>query len=881
MPSLLRRWISRITNTLLPSKAERELAREMDAHLALLEDEYRRRGMTADEARFAARRAMGGVEQAKELQRDARSLTWVADARLDTRHAWRVLRRSPGFTTAAVMTLALGIGANAAMFTLVDALLLRPLPVGDPDELVQIAAARQNDPAGEPSESFPSAVVHTLEDQRDIFAAVGAFSSFQFDAGVGDEVRRTPGAFVTGGYYDTLEVRAAAGRLLSAADDRPGAPPVAVISDGYWQRVFGRAPGAIGAELRINGRPVTIVGVSARGFSGAQVGWNAEITLPTMAVPYVYPELKNLLATTNFWLRILARPHEGVSRTQAASLLAVRWPPLAERIAPARPPYVREALLNQSLVLQPGGTGWTPLRDTYERPLYVLMVLAGIVMLIVCANLAGLLLARAATRRDEIALRFAIGAARARIVRQFLAESALLSLVGAGIGVGISPLVSGALVNLLSTRIELDLALHWHVLTFTTAVAILATAAFGLAPAWQATAAGPASALKTRLGKPRGWMLPSVVTAQVALCLLLLIGAGLFVQTLRNLRNVDVGFVADDVLVVDVAGRRPVSFYREALDAVGRLPGVLQVSLSTNYPLSGSSWSEPVDIEGRKLAREQTFIAVSPGYFETLGATLLSGRDFTGRDRAGSPLVAIVNETFATRHVAGSEPLRMRLSTPDYGDIEIVGVVKDMVGNDLRGSPPPTVYLSWFQIAATAQTFSTLQVRASGSIPELSEAIRQELRPGMSGTAVEIRPLAAQIAGATVTERLMTTLTTGLGVLALVLASIGLYGVLAYSAAVRRKEIGIRLALGASRRAVFVLVLGQGAWVAAAGIVFGIAGAVALTRYLEGLLFGLTPLDVRTFAAVAAGFAAIALVASYIPAWRAARVDPLTSLRYE
>jgi predicted permease len=875
------RWWSRLVNSVRPDRAERELAREMAAHLALLEDDYRRRGMTPDEARYAARRAIGGVEQAKELQRDARSFAWLEDAARDTRHALRVLRCSPGFTAAAVVTLALGIGANAAMFTLVDAILLRPLPVGDPDELVQIAAVRRDDPADKPSESFPSAVVRALEDQRDIFAAVGAFSSFRFDAGVGGEVRRTPGAFVTGGYYETLAVGAAAGRLLSASDDRPGAPPVAVISHGYWQRAFGRDPGAIGAELRVNGRRVTIVGVSARGFSGAQPGWNAEIILPSTAVPDVYPELKSLLATTNFWLRVLARPHQGMSRTHAATLLATRWPALAERIAPARPAYVRDALLNRSLLLQPGGTGWTPLRDTYERPLYVLMVLVGIVMLIACANLAGLLLARAATRRGEIALRFAIGAARGRIVRQLLTESALLSLAGAGIGIAVSPLVSGALVNLLSTQIELDLGLHWRVLTFTTAVAILATAAFGLAPAWQATAAGPASSLKTRLGVPRGWMLPSVVTAQVALCLLLLVGAGLFVQTLRNLRHVDVGFVADDVLVVDVAGRRPVSFYREALDAVGRLPGVRQVSLSTNYPLSGSSWSEPVEIEGRTLAREQTFVAVSPGYFETLGATLLRGRDFAGRDRAGSPLVAIVNETFVRRHLAGGDPLRRRLSTPDYHDIEIVGVAKDMIGNDLRRSPSPTVYLSWFQITATAQTFSTLQVRASSSIPELSEAIRKELQPGMDGTAVEVRTLAAQIAGDAATERLMTTLTTGLGALALVLASIGLYGVLAYSAAVRRKEIGIRLALGASRRAVLGLVLGQGAWVATAGIVLGIAAAAALTRYLEELLFGLTPLDARTFAAVAAGFAAIALVASYIPARRAARVDPLTSLRYE
>ncbi|HEU4692922.1 MAG TPA: ABC transporter permease [Vicinamibacterales bacterium] len=847
------------------------------------------RGMSPEEARRQARIAFGNVALVREDARSAWSWAWIEQLNQDGRYAIRTLRKSPGFAVVAVMTLSLGIGANTAIFSLIDALLLRSLPVPNSEQLLQVSmtpdGARQS-PLGD-SLSYP--VIRSLAEQRDIFAGVGGFSTFVFDVGPPENVRRTQGAFVTGAFYETMGIAAVAGRLLKREDDERDAPLVVVITDGYWERAFARDPRIVGQRLFVNGRPATIVGVTPPGFSGAQVGWAADVTLPVSAVLQVRPEFASLLGPGNIWLRVLARPRPGLSPSQAEATLALRWPALSSAaIAPNFSAERSKGIAGAVFALRPGATGWTNLRELFQRPLYVLMTLVGLVMLIACANVAGLLLARATARQKEIAIRLAIGAGRGRLVRQLLTESAVVSVASAALGLYLAQVLSRYLVDLLSTgplQVTFDLSTTWQILGFTLALATGTTLLFGLAPAWQATARGPVDALKTVSANAfRGRLLPTVVTAQIALCLVLLVGAGLFIRTLQNLRTLDTGFEHDAVLLIDLNGQRSRTFYRDTLDLVRNVPGVVSASVATNTPLSGAGWSENVVIGGQWQPREPSFVAVSPKYFETLRTPVLRGRDFSAADEGPVARVAIVNETFARHYFPDRDPIGQHFSAtlaPTPVDLEIVGLVSDVIGNDLRAAPPATVYVPHFQVQVMSQNFSTLQVRTTGPAAAIIDAIRRQLQPRMLGSPVEIRSLSAQVDAASVRERLVTSLASGLGVLALTLAAVGLYGLLAYSVTARTREIGVRVALGANPWSVVTLVLRQGIRLVFGGILIGVAGAAALSQLLEGMLFGLTARDPATFIAVSALLAAVALVASCIPARRATRLDPLVSLRSE
>lgn len=847
------------------------------------------RGMPPDEARRRARIAFGNLALAQEDARAVWTWAWVEQLRQDVRYAIRTLRRSPGFAAVAVLTLSLGIGANTAIFTLIDALLLRSLPVPNPVQLLQVSMTPDGARPSALSESLSYPVVRSLTEQRDIFEGVGGFSTFVFDVGPPENVRRTPGAFVTGAFYETMGLAAVAGRLLTREDDERSAALVVVITDGYWERAFARDPRIVGQRLLVNGRAATIVGVSPRGFTGAQVGWTADVTLPVSAILHVRPEFSSLLGPGNIWLRVLARPQAGMSLAQAEASLALRWPQLSSTaIAPDFPEERRNSIAGARFALSPGATGWTNLRELFQRPLYLLMALVGLVMLIACANVAGLLLARATARRKEIAIRLAIGAGRGRLVRQLLTESALVSLTSALLGIYLAQFLSRYLVNLLSTgplQVSFDLSATWQILSFTLGLAVVTTLLFGLAPAWQATARKAVDALKPASASAfRGRLLPTVVTAQVALCLILLVGAGLFIRTLQNLRTLETGFEHDAVLLVELNGQRPRSFYKDALAIVRSLPGVVSASISTNTPLSGAGWSEKVIVGGQLQPREPSFLAVSPQYFETLRTPVLRGRDFSANDEGPVARVAIVNETFARRYFPDEDPIGRHFSAtvpPGPVDLEIVGLVSDVIGNDLRGAPPATVYVPWFQVQVMSQNFGTLQVRAVGSRAALLDAIRRDLQPRMLGTPVEIRSLSAQVDAASVSERLVTSLASGLGVAALTLVSVGLYGLLSCSVSARTREIGVRVALGANPRRVVALVLSQGVGLVFVGVLIGLVGAAALSRFVEGMLFGLTSLDPVTFIGVSGLVAAVALVASCIPARRAARLDPAVSLRAE
>jgi predicted permease len=862
---------------------------ELRAHLEQEVEVNIARGMSVGEARRQARIAFGNIALVHEDSRAAWSWSWQEHVRQDVRYALRTLRKSPGFTAVAVLTLSLGIGANTAIFTLIDALLLRSLPVPGAGQLLQVSMTPGDARESQLSDSLSYPVVCALADQRDVFEGVGGFSTFTFDAGPPENVRRTQGAFVTGAFFDAMGLVPAAGRLLSTDDDRIDAPLVAVITDGYWERAFARDPRIIGQPYRVNGRAVSIVGVTPPGFTGAHVGWVADLTLPVSAVAQVRPELSSLLGPGNIWLRALARPRAGVSEDQVVAVLALRWPELSQAaIAPTFTAERRTGIRNARFAFRPGATGWTNLRDLFRRPLYVLMTLVGLVMLIACANVAGLLLARGTARQKEIAVRLALGAGRGRLVRQLFTESLMLSLGSAVLGIYVAQFLSRYLVDVLATgplTVTFDLTATSHVLAFTVALSLATTVLFGLVPAWKATARRPVDALKTVSGiAPRGRLLPSVVTAQVALCLVLLVGAGLFIQTLRNLQALKTGFDHRGVLLIDVAGQRPRSFYKDALDIVRRLPGVMSASVSTNTPLSGAGWSEKVTIDGVTQEREPSFLAVSAQYFQTLQTPILRGRDFAETDEWSLARVAIVNETFARRYFPHTDPIGRRFSasvaTPSV-ELEIVGIVNDVIGNDLRAAPPPTVYVPYFQVQVMSQNFSSLQVRVDGPSEPLANAIRRDLQGRMPGAPVEIRSLTAQVDSASVRERLVTSLSTGLGVVALVLAAIGLYGLLAYSVATRTREIGIRVALGANPLGVITLVLRQGARLALVGIAIGVVVAAALSRFIAGMLFGLTPLDPATFIGVSVLLATIALLASCIPARRATRIDPLLSIRAE
>ena len=884
---LLRRFSSVLRWILRRTEAERRLDGELQAFLELSAAEKIGNGVSPVEARRLAMLELGGVEQVKERVRLSRHGGHLDEIGRDVRYAFRMFARNPAFTLIVVLTLALGIGANTAIFSLFDALMLRWLPVWRPQDLVQVRLQEPGTsaPGGE---TLSIAIVRALADRHDIFAGVAGFSSASFDVGSPGSPSRVPGAWVTGGYYNTLGLNPAAGRLLTPSDDERDAPLVAVISDGYWERQFARSPRAVGATLPVNEQPVTIVGVSPRGFVGANVGAIADITMTAAALPRVSPPMAPLLGPGNFWLRALARPRPGVSPLQAAARLNAHWPQLAEQvISPTWPASRRKAMAELTFQLGPGGTGWTYLRQIYRQPLIVLMGVVGLVLLIACANVASLLLARGAARQKEFAVRLAIGAGRGRIVRQLLIESALLSLIGAAFGVVLASISGRYLIDLISTgpaRIVFDLTPNWHVLTFTAIVAIGTGILFGAAPALQMSAANPAGRLRATAGveRTRSRLLPSLVSVQVALSLVLLAGAGLFVRTLQNLRILDPGFTADGVLLAELDGRR-IAVPQEILDEVRGLPGVTSAALSTHTPLSGSVWSEPAVPAGQSIPERDNayFIGAGPGFFATMRIQLRSGRDFSDRDTAQSPHVAVINEEFAARHFPNQNPVGQHLDAMvrrQRRSLEVIGIVGNTNAAGLRAAAPPTVYVSYAQLAGDAPT--SVVVRAS-RLGEAAAGLQQLLQSRLPATVTEVRPLSSQVEATMVQERMLATLAGGFSVLALTLACVGLYGLLAYSVAQRTKEIGVRMALGAQAPRVVALVLRRGAKLVLIGIALGLPAAWIASRWVESMLFGLEPADPTVVLGAILLLTAAAQIAAYLPARRASRVDPVVALRHE
>jgi predicted permease len=764
--------------------------------------------------------------------------------------------------------------------------MLRWLPVHRPQDLLQLSFTSPGETSA--SDSFSYQLVKALDAQRDVFSGVAGYTGYSLITGTGAAMTSVPAAVVTGGYYETLGIAPVAGRFLTRSDDTPGAPLVAVASDAYWDRHYARSPAAIGQTILINGVPVVLIGVSPPGFAGANVGAVADLTIPVAALPRLQPEMAQLPGPGNFWLRVLARPAAGVSEPEARAHLTVAWPRIAEAsIAPHWPASRQESITKAVLGFSPGGTGWTWLRQIYVKPLRVLMGVVALVLLIACANVASLLLARASARRREIAVRLALGAGRGRIVRQLLVESAALSSIGAAGGIALATLGGKVVVKIIATGpgpIVLDVTPNWHVVAFTTLVAVATTLLFGLAPAIQSTSAGPAPALKedARAGSSRSRLLPALVAAQLALSLILLIAAGLFIRTLRNLQAFDPGFRSEGVLIADLGGRAAIP--GALLDEVRRIPGAVSASVSTHTPLSGWLWGEPAVPAGQRIPERDTalFVGAGVGFFSTLGVPIVAGREFTPRDTRAAPAVAIVNQRYVEKFFAGRNPIGQHLSAVVRGeprDLEIIGVAGNTSAASLRRDAPAMVYVAYAQL--TGDLPSTISVRVSGSIGAAAEMMRQLLQPSLPNAPVDVRPLSTQVAATIVQERMMATLGGAFGALALVLASVGVYGLLAYGVARRTREIGIRMALGAGRRGVIALVVRGARGPLLIGLAIGLPAAWTASRWIESMLFGLKPMDPLAIGGAIAVLIAVASLAALLPARRAARVDPLVALRCE
>ena len=893
---------SRVARLFRHARNDREIDAELRYHLDEQIEANVAAGMATDEARRQAMLAFGGVEKVREECRDVRPFKLLEDFAQDVRYGVRQLRRSPGFTIVAVLTLALGIGANTGIFSLMDALLLRLLPVHDPSNLVQLMLIER----GQRGDSFSYPAVRALAARTDAFSGLCGFTPAVFAVGVGSDTERVDGALVAAAFYETLGLVPAAGRLLRREDDERGATPAAVISYRYWRRAFeedGRGAHAIsqsiGRTLVINGKPVMIVGVSPPAFTGANVGEAADITLPLAALTYLNAENARLLDAGAQWLRVLARPRPGLSREQLKARLDVVWPQInSAAVSATMSATRRDVLLGSALDTAPGGTGWSRFGNQFRRPLLALMAMVGVVLLIACANVANLLLARGSARSKEIAVRITIGASARRVVRQLVTESVLLSTLGAALGLLFAYFGSQSLVQLISSGrpnpIVLDLQPDLRILGFTAAVALVTALLFGMAPAFRATSVGAGAALKDARGitRSRSRLARGLVISQIALSLMMLIGAGLFVRTLRNLEALDPGFRPEGVLLMTFDARGGglresalASFYQELLARFERLTGVKSASLSGNTPLSGGIWSGPVTVSGLQTPTEQSvhFNNVAPRFFETLGMPLLIGRDFTLRDQPGAPPVAIVNQAFVRSYFPVRRVLGERVHANSIGmDVEIVGVVEDAVSFTLREPAPPAVYIPYFQ-HPKRMGYTTFEVYAEGSLSNVALLMRDEVRTLLPELTrqVQVQTLTEQVHRSLVQERLLATLAGAFGVLASLLAGIGLYGLLGYMVTRRSSEIGIRVALGARRFDVLWMVLRDAIALVVVGVFIGVPCAFAATRLIRGFLFGLGPDDPLTIASAVAMLLATALLAALLPARRAAKVDPIVALRCE
>ncbi len=907
---------------------DRELSEEMDFHREMLEVEKARQGLAREAAAVSARRQLGNTTLAREDARDVWIVTWLDTLAADVRYALRTMVSNKTFSALAILSLALGIGANTAIYSFMDSILLRSLPVPDPGSLVVLnwhakdarhdfvmrgmSGTTYDDPTtGTTAGIFPFPAFELFRKYDSVFSTV--FAHFQcwqvrrVNLTIEGQADIATGWNVSGDYFRGLGVPPAAGRLVIPDDDRAGAPAVAVVSYGLSQRRFGGADNAVGRSILIDNLPFTVVGVTPPEFFGVDPAAAPDVYLPIHTNELLgagkqfgfRPE--DYLAQNYYWIQVMGRLRPGVGLAHAQAALAPAFQQWVESTASND----RERANLPELLVQEGAGGLDSLRRQFSQPLYVLMTLVGLILALTCANVANLLLARAAARRREMALRLSLGAGRLRVVRQLLTESVLLAWLGGALGVLFAIWGMRFLTLLLANgraNFTLHADLNWHVLGVVAALSLLTGVLFGLAPALQATRVDVMPALKaTRAGQPqaapalrRVGQSRLLVVSQIAISLLMLVAAGLFVRTLSNLQSIELGFNRENVLLFQLDARKAghkdpeiAAFYRDLRRRLAAIPGVRHASLA-KASLIGGEHGLPIGVSGSPPDPANRFLTVGPGFFATMQIPILAGRDFEERDGPGSPAVAVINEAFAQATFGDRNPLGQRLTLREAGegdrvarDMEIVGVSRNARYGGLTRAIPPVVYMPYDQGYPQPDQM-TYALRTLGDPLRHVQSVREIVRQADARVPVsDVRTQAADIDRTINQEITFAELCSAFAILALVIACVGLYGTVSYNVARRTGEIGIRMALGAQRSGVVRMVLREVLVLVAGGLAIGMAAAVGRSRFVASFLYGLKANDPLTLALAVMTLLSTALVAAYAPARKASRVDPMIALRQE
>ena len=827
----------------------------------------------------------------------------------DLRYSLRTLRKAPLFTAVAVLSLALGIGANSAIFSLIDQLLLQRLPVKNPEQLVMLAGRGNHYGGNNGRDKISYPMYQDIRDKNQVFSGMFCTHRETVSATFAGRTELIAGEVVSGNFFPVLGIGAAIGRVFNASDDLvQGGHPLAVLSYGYWMTRFGGDRNILGRKIVVNGQPLTIIGVSQAGFDGIEPGYAPQIRIPITMEGYMPHYDSSRLNDRRFrWTETFGRLKPGITIEKAQAGLQPLFHQILNMEVQQKPfakasPLVKQEFLKMWMEAMPGSKGRSDLRRTYSTPLLALMAIVGLVLLIACSNLANLLIARASARQKEIAVRLALGAGRRRLIRQLLVESLMLSTVGGALGVGLAALIDRGLIAFLPsghTPLSLSATPDWTVLAFTFGISMLAGILFGLVPALQSTRPQLANTLKDQAGAVvRGGSVrlrKGLVVAQVSLSLLLLIGAGLFLQSLRNLKVMNPGFDVKNLLKFSVEPTlsrydKPwtLDYYRRLRERLQALPGVESAAFAVVPIMEDNEWDNWVTIEGYTPKQGEMpdphMQFCTPAFFKTLKIPVLLGRDFMAKDVDGAPKVGIVNQKFAKRYFGSASPLGhhvgMGIDPGTKLDIEIVGVAGDTKYESMREEIPIELYVPYTQ--TNFVNGMTVYVRAQGEPTGIFNMLRPAVRDvDASVPMYDLHTLDDQIEISLLTERLLATLSSVFGCLATLLAALGLYGVMAFMVARRTREIGIRMALGADSGSVVWMVMREVLALAAIGVAIGLGAAWAATGFIETQLFGIQATDLLTMALAAVGIGMVAGLAGYVPARRATGIDPMRALRWE
>ena len=908
----------RLRSLFKKNTVEGDLSDELRFHFDQQVEKFVQSGLPLAEARRRARLTLGTHDEIREQFRDASGVRFFETLLQDIRFALRMLRKSPGFTAVAILTLALGIGANTAIFSLIDALVLRELPVPHPEQLVRFGAHTPGDDYA--SVSLPM-FQEIMRDQNVFSEAFASQGGSLMNIEVTGQLSRVTVDPVSGSYYSVLGAAPEIGRLLGPSDvDLNAAWPqqIAVLGYDFWQRQYRGAKDVVGKTLKIENVPFIIIGVTPKEFSGTSADEEDDIVIPLNAVPLIFGSSNVQVSLQGhdrnvLWLNPVARLNPGVTVDQARAQLDSLWPAIRQAVAPAQQtPVERDIFHSLQFTVRSDATGGSDLRSQFTKPAYVLLGISAVVLLLACVNLASLMLSRAAARSREFGVRATLGASRSRLAQQLLVESIMLSVAGTLAGFLLSNWGGHGLVDFLFRQMglfsyvgakALDLSPDLRVLSFTASVAILTGVLFGLAPAWHATRGDPNSALQQSsrtLGHGTRTLGKSLIVTQVALSLILLAGAGLFIRTLEKLREVQPGFRISGVLAVGLFPKsgawRPESaagsfensdaspYYHELADRISHLPGVVSVGFAHADVGGGYDWTQ--EARARGLNHElfsSNCERVMPDFFRTEGISLLQGRTFNWRDDLHAPHVVIVSENLAEELFPHGNAMGQHIditTDPRWQDLEIIGIVSNASLYDLHKPPEPTIYVDTLQYGYAAE-FDTMLVRTDLAPGAMLAPLQQAVDSLGHQYVASVNSVAKTVNDSILPERIVAVLSAFFGALALLIAAVGIFGLMAYNVTRRTRELGIRFALGAQRATVLRMILRETLMLTLIGIAVGLPCALAATRVIAHMLFGVTPYDPVTLAAVAIALLAVSTLAGYIPARRAMRVDPMVALRYE